>query len=67
MSEKDKALIQYLQPDDISNFLDDFVLQPTKNEEVIKGFRIITEYDDEENSKIANIKSRLAQVFKRKK
>ncbi|MFV0572198.1 MAG: type IV secretory system conjugative DNA transfer family protein [Xanthomarina gelatinilytica] len=67
LSEKDKALIQYLQPDDISNFLDDFVLQPTKNEEVIKGFRIITEYDDEENSKIANIKSRLAQVFKRKK
>lgn len=67
LSEKDKVLIQYLQPDDISNFLDDFVLQPTKNEEVIKGFRIITEYDDEEKSKIANIKSRLAQVFKRKK
>jgi DNA helicase HerA-like ATPase len=67
LSEKDGALIQYLQPDDISKFLDDFVLQPTKDVEVVKGFRIITEYDDRDNSTTSNIKSRLAQVFKRKK
>lgn len=67
LREKDRVLIKYLQPDDLAKFLDGFVLQPTKDEELIKGFRIITEYDDKDNSKTSNIKSRLAQVFNRKR
>ena len=67
LSDKDKALIQYLQPDEIPNFLDQFILEPSKKEEVVKGYRIVTEFDDEENTKIKNLKSRIARVFKRKK
>lgn len=67
LSDKDKELIQYLQPDEIPNFLNQFVLEPSKKEEVVKGYRIVTEFDDEENTKIKNLKSRIARVFKRKK
>jgi hypothetical protein len=67
LSDKDKELIQYLQPDEISNFLDQFILEPSKKEEVVKGYRIVTEFDDEDKSKIKNLKSQIARVFKRKK
>lgn len=67
LSDKDKELIQYLQPDEIPNFLDQFILEPSRKEEVVKGYRIVTEFDDEDNSKIKNLKSQLARVFKRKK
>ncbi|SFS84940.1 AAA-like domain-containing protein [Zhouia amylolytica] len=67
LSDKDKELIQYLQPDEIPNFLDQFILEPSRKEEVVKGYRIVTEFDDVESTKIKNLKSRIARVFKRKK
>lgn len=67
LSDKDKELVRYLQPNEIPSFLDQFTLEPSKNEEVVKGYRIVTEFEGEEDSKIKNIKSRIAQVFKRKK
>ena len=51
----------------MSSLLDGFAIQPQKQEEVVKGFRIVTEFEDEDTSKIKNIKSRLAKLFKKKK
>ena len=67
LSDKDKTLIKFIQPDEISSLLDEFVLQPQKQEEVVKGFRIVTEFEEGENTQIKNIKSRLAKLFKKKK
>lgn len=67
LSTKDINLVQFIQPDEISTLLDSFVMQPKKQEEIVKGFRIVTEFDDEDNTKIKNIKSTLAKLFKRKK
>jgi hypothetical protein len=67
LSAKDITLVQFIQPDDMSSLLDGFAIQPQKQEEVVKGFRIVTEFEDEDTSKIKNIKSRLAKLFKKKK
>ena len=56
-----------IRQDDMSSLLDGFAIQPQKQEEVVKGFRIVTEFEDEDTSKIKNIKSRLAKLFKKKK
>lgn len=67
LSEKDRNLVQFIQPDEISNLLDGFAVHPQKQEEMIKGFRIVTEFDNDENTQTKNIKSRLAKIFKKKK
>jgi DNA helicase HerA-like ATPase len=67
LSKKDRNLVQFIQPDEISNLLDGFAILPQKQQEVIKGFRIVTEFDNNESSQTKNIKSRLAKIFKRKK
>ncbi|MDO5969320.1 type IV secretion system DNA-binding domain-containing protein [Flavivirga aquimarina] len=67
LSTKDKALVQFIQPDEIPKILDSFAFQPQKQEEMVKGFRIVTEFENEESSQIKNIKSRLNKLFKRKK
>lgn len=67
LSVKDRELVYYFQPDQISSFLDEFVNLPEKNEEVIKGYRIVTEFDNTNSDQFKNIKSQIARVFKRKK
>ena len=67
LTKKDITMVQFIQPDEISSLLDEFVMQPQKQEEVVKGFRIVTEFEEGENTQIKNIKSRLAKLFKKKK
>ena len=67
LSKKDRNLVQFIQPDEISNLLDEFAVLPQKQEEVIKGFRIVTEFENDDSSQMKNIKSRLAKIFKKKK
>ena len=67
LSAKDITLVQFIQPNEVSTLLDSFVMQPKKQEEIVKGFRIVTEFEDEDNTKIKNIKSTLAKLFKKKK
>lgn len=67
LSEKDKTFVQFIQPDEISKLLDGFAVHPQKQEEVIKGFRIVTEFENDESTQTKNIKSRLAKIFKKKK
>lgn len=67
LSAKDITLVQFIHPNEVSALLDSFVMQPKKQEEIVKGFRIVTEFDNEDNSKIKNIKSTLAKLFKKKK
>ena len=66
LSAKDITLVQFIQPNEVSTLLDSFVMQPKKQEEIVKGFRIVTEFEDEDNTKIKNIKSTLAKLLKRK-
>jgi hypothetical protein len=66
LSKKDKTLVQFIQPDEISKLLDGFAVLPQKQQEVIKGFRIVTEFDTNESSQTKNIKSHLAKIFKKK-
>jgi hypothetical protein len=66
LSKKDKTLVQFIQPDEISKLLDGFAVLPQKHQEVIKGFRIVTEFDTNESSQTKNIKSHLAKIFKKK-
>ena len=44
LSAKDITLVQFIQPDDMSSLLDGFAIQPQKQEEVVKGFRIVTDH-----------------------
>jgi hypothetical protein len=67
LSENDLSLIEFLLPDDIPKLLDGLTTKPQKNVEVIKGYRIVTEIDSEEDTSMKNIKSQLARLFRRKK
>ena len=67
LSKKDRNLVQFIQPDEISNLLDGFAVLPQKQQEIIKGFRIVTEFENDDSSQMKNIKSRLAKIFKKKK
>ena len=67
LSNKDKTLVQFIQPNEISNLLDEFAVLPQKQQEIVKGFRVVTEFDNDDNTQIKNIKSRLAKIFKKKK
>jgi hypothetical protein len=67
LSENDLSLIEFLLPDDIPKLLDGLTTKSQKNEEVIKGYRIVTEIDSEKDTSMKNIKSQLARLFRRKK
>ncbi|WP_299059220.1 DUF87 domain-containing protein [uncultured Polaribacter sp.] len=67
LSKKDRNLVQFIQPNEISKLLEEFAVLPQKQQEVIKGFRIVTEFENDDSTQIKNIKSRLAKIFKKKK
>ncbi len=67
LSKKDRNLVQFIQPDEISKLLEEFAVLPQKQQEVIKGFRIVTEFENDDSTQMKNIKSRLAKIFKKKK
>lgn len=67
LSKNDMSLVSFLHPDEIPTLLDGLNTEPKKNEEVVKGYRIVTEIDAEEVSKTKSIKSQLARLFKGKK
>jgi len=67
LSTNDITLVHFIQPDEISLLLDKFDTIPQKQEEIIKGFRIVTEFDSNNNNQTKDIKSRLARLFKGKK
>jgi DNA helicase HerA-like ATPase len=67
LSKKDRNLVKFLQPDEIPKLLDGFAVFPQNQEEVIKGFRIVTEFENDDSTQMKNIKSRLVKIFKKKK
>jgi hypothetical protein len=67
LSKKDMALVYFLQPNEISDILDQCMTRPQRQEEVVKGFRIVTEIDGDEDPKIKRIKTHIARLFKGRK
>ena len=67
LSQKDFKLVKFIQPEELLAILDSYMLKKTKETEIIKGFRIETEFDTQENSNIKNIKSHFSRLFKKKK
>lgn len=67
LSKKDMGLVKFILPDQISSILDDLMETPKKHEEVIKGFRIVTEFEDGNTNESNSIKSQLARLFRGKK
>tara|TARA_R110002072_G_scaffold260722_14_gene419349 strand:- start:36453 stop:39005 length:2553 start_codon:yes stop_codon:yes gene_type:complete len=67
LSIKDIQLVKFIQPDAIAPLLDSYILPPKKNEEIIKGFRVVTEFENSDNEQIKGIKSKLKRIFKPKK
>lgn len=67
LTKKDIALVKFIQPNEISFLLDSLMSPPEKSEEMIKGFRVVTEYESSDSQSIRDIKSRLKKLFKPKK
>jgi hypothetical protein len=67
ISAKDFGLVTFIQPDEIATLLDSYLAIPKTNTEMIKGFRVVTEFQDEKKDIVKGIKSRLSSIFKRKK
>lgn len=67
LSKKDMQFVQFIQPDTIAPLLDSYMTQPQKNEEMVKGFRVVTEFEQSDNEQIKGIKSKLKRIFMPKK
>lgn len=67
LSKKDISLVQFIQPHEIATLLDECAVLPQQQEEVVKGFRIVTEFEDTGSTQLNTIKSRLAKIFRKKK
>tara|TARA_R110000850_G_scaffold277120_1_gene423035 strand:- start:14366 stop:17353 length:2988 start_codon:yes stop_codon:yes gene_type:complete len=67
LSVKDIQLVKFIQPDAIAPLLDLYITPPQRNEEIIKGFRVVTEFENSDNEQIKGIKSKLKRIFKPKK
>lgn len=67
LSDNDIKLVKFIQTDGVAPLLDMLMKPPTKNEEIIKGFRVTTEFEKVEDKKITDIKSKLKRLFKPKK
>ncbi len=67
LSKKDIQLVRFIQPDEVASLLNELMVKPKKQEEMIKGFRVTTEYEHSRHEQNAKVKSQLAKLFKRKK
>lgn len=67
LTKKDLQLVHFIQPDDVSELLNDMIKPVQQRDEVIKGFRVVTEFENEKGSNVKDIKSRLARLFKPQK
>ncbi len=67
LSKKAIQMVKFIQPDAIAALLDSYITMPLKNEEMVKGFRVVTEFEQSDNEQIKGIKSKLKRIFKPKK
>ncbi len=67
LSEKDFSLTTYIQPHEVAEVLDTISEEPQIRGEVVKGFRITTEFESKTISNSKNIREQIAKMlFKRK-
>lgn len=59
--------IAFIHPSDISTYLNSIAIQPTPNEEIVKGFRVTTSMENQADNISQDLKSRIARLFTRKK
>ncbi|MGJ8665143.1 MAG: type IV secretory system conjugative DNA transfer family protein [Patiriisocius sp.] len=67
LSTKDIQFVRFIQPDGVAPLLNSLMILPKKNEEMVKGYRVVTEYEMSENDNVSYIKSKLKRLFKSKK
>ena len=67
LSESQLKKVQFLQPDMFVSFLDSIVQKATKKEEIVKGFRVVTEFEKLENMDAKKLQSRIKNILRKKK
>ena len=67
LAKKDLDIVLFIQPDEITTLLDGIQIKKKKSEEIVKGFRIITEFDESKISNPKNIREHIAKLLFKKK
>jgi len=67
LSKKDIELVRFLQPDSLTSFLDEMLIPTQRTTEMVKGFRVETEFENEKMDSAKSIKSRIAKLLKKKR
>jgi len=66
LAESDLKRIFFIQPESISEFLN-ITKKPLKPKtEIIKGFRVVTEYSTDEHSSVKNMRANIARILSKK-
>jgi len=65
--EKEFEKLKFIQPQGLSNILLQYVSQKTTKQEIIKGYRIITEYESDKKMDAQSIRESIAKKLFRKK
>jgi len=67
LSKKDINYVLFIQPNEITDVLDGIQVKTEKSQEVVKGFRITTEFEESNISNPQNIREHIAKLlFKHK-
>ncbi|MFD2916816.1 type IV secretory system conjugative DNA transfer family protein [Psychroserpens luteus] len=61
------SLVQFIQPAQIAEVLDSQMILHKPKEEMVKGFRVITEYNADEVVSPNSIKSHISKLFRKRK
>jgi len=68
LSKKDLSLVLFIQPKEVVEVLESVQIKPNRRQEIVKGFRITTEFEQSQISNPLNIREHIAKLlYKRKK
>lgn len=67
LTKKELKLVYFAQPEEVAKFLDEINSTPTRRHEMVKGFKVLTEYESQELTNKSSIKSQLIRLFKKGK
>ena len=65
--KNDFNLVLFIQPQKIAEVLESVQIKPDKKQEVVKGFRITTEFEQSKISSPVNIREHIAKLLYKRK
>ena len=67
LSPRDFGLVHFIQPDEVSRLLDSITIEPEGSQEIVKGFRVTTKFEQQGSYDGKSIRKDIAKLIFKKK